>query len=40
MEKTRAMFARHGGEEYYALVAAADPQAAALSTDLFDGCAG
>jgi LmbE family N-acetylglucosaminyl deacetylase len=40
MEKTKEMFARHGGEEYYALVAAADPQAAALTTDLFDGCAG
>jgi LmbE family N-acetylglucosaminyl deacetylase len=40
MEKTKEMFARHGGEEYYALVAAADPQAAVLTTDLFDGCAG
>jgi LmbE family N-acetylglucosaminyl deacetylase len=40
MEKTKEMFASHGGEEYYALVAAADPQAAVLTTDLFNGCAG
>jgi LmbE family N-acetylglucosaminyl deacetylase len=40
IEKTKEMFMRHGGEEYYALVAAADPQAAAVTTDLFDGCAG
>ena len=40
IEKTKEMFERYGAEEYYALVAAADPQAAKLTTDLFDGCAG
>ena len=35
MQKTKGFFERFGGEEYYALVAAADPQAAALATDLF-----
>jgi LmbE family N-acetylglucosaminyl deacetylase len=35
MEKTKVFFERFGCEEYYALVAAADPQAAALATDLF-----
>jgi LmbE family N-acetylglucosaminyl deacetylase len=39
MEKTKEYFARYGAEEYYTLVAATDPQAAALTTDLFDGCA-
>jgi LmbE family N-acetylglucosaminyl deacetylase len=39
MERTREMFERYGAEEYYTLAAAADPQAAALTTDLFDGCA-
>jgi LmbE family N-acetylglucosaminyl deacetylase len=38
IEGTKGMFAKYGGEEYYALIAAADPQAAALSTDLFEGC--
>jgi LmbE family N-acetylglucosaminyl deacetylase len=40
IEKTKEMFERYGAEEYYALVAEADPQAAKLTTDLFDGCAG
>jgi DNA-binding Lrp family transcriptional regulator len=40
IEKTKEMFERYGAEEYYALVAASDPQAAKLTTDLFDGCAG
>ena len=40
IEKTKEMFERYGGEEYYALVAVSDPQAARLTTDLFDGCAG
>jgi LmbE family N-acetylglucosaminyl deacetylase len=39
IEKTKEMFERYGGEEYYALVAVSDPQAAKLTTDLFDGCA-
>jgi len=39
MEKVKVFFERYGAEEYYTLVAAADPQAAALTTDLFDGCA-
>jgi LmbE family N-acetylglucosaminyl deacetylase len=40
MEKTKEIFEKHGGEEYYALAAVADPQAATLTTDLFDGWAG
>jgi LmbE family N-acetylglucosaminyl deacetylase len=40
IEKTKGMFEKYGGEEYYALAAAADPQAAKLTTDLFDGCTG
>jgi len=39
MERTREFFEQYGAEEYYSLIAAADPQAAALTTDLFDGCA-
>jgi LmbE family N-acetylglucosaminyl deacetylase len=37
MEKTRDIFERYGAEEFYALVATAEPQAARLGTDLFDG---
>jgi LmbE family N-acetylglucosaminyl deacetylase len=37
MEKTRDIFERYGAEEFYSLVAAAEPQAARLTTDLFDG---
>jgi LmbE family N-acetylglucosaminyl deacetylase len=37
MEKTKDVFAKHGAEEFYALVAAAEPQAARQSTDLFEG---
>ena len=37
MEKTRDFFAKHGAEEFYALVATAEPQAARQSTDLFEG---
>jgi LmbE family N-acetylglucosaminyl deacetylase len=37
MEKTRDIFERYGAEEFYSLVAAAEPQAARLRTDLFDG---
>ena len=37
MEKTKDFFAEHGAEEFYALVAAAEPQAARQSTDLFEG---
>jgi LmbE family N-acetylglucosaminyl deacetylase len=37
MEQTKDFFARHGAEELYALVAAAEPQAARQSTDLFEG---
>jgi LmbE family N-acetylglucosaminyl deacetylase len=40
IEKTKEMFERYGGEEYYALVAASDPQAAKLTTDLFEGALG
>jgi LmbE family N-acetylglucosaminyl deacetylase len=37
MEKTKDIFERYGAEEFYSLVAAAEPQAARLRTDLFDG---
>jgi LmbE family N-acetylglucosaminyl deacetylase len=37
MEKTKAIFERYGAEEFYALAATPDPQAARLGTDLFDG---
>jgi LmbE family N-acetylglucosaminyl deacetylase len=37
MERTKDFFARHGAEEFYALVAAAEPQAARQGTDLFEG---
>jgi LmbE family N-acetylglucosaminyl deacetylase len=37
MEKTREFFAKYGAEEFYALVAAEEPQAARQSTDLFEG---
>jgi LmbE family N-acetylglucosaminyl deacetylase len=37
MEKTKAIFERYGAEEFYTLVATAEPQAARLTTDLFDG---
>lgn len=37
MEKTKDVFAKYGAEEFYALVASADLQAARQSTDLFEG---
>ncbi len=37
MEKTKEFFARHGAEEFYALVATIEPQAARQGTDLFEG---
>jgi LmbE family N-acetylglucosaminyl deacetylase len=37
MEKTKEIFERYGAEEFYTLVATAEPQAARLTTDLFDG---
>jgi hypothetical protein len=37
MEKTKEIFQRYGAEEFYALAAAAEPQPARLSTDLFEG---
>jgi LmbE family N-acetylglucosaminyl deacetylase len=37
MEKTKAVFEEYGAEEFYALVAAWEPQAARLGTDLFEG---
>ena len=37
MEKTKDIFARYGAEEFYALVATAEPQAARQGTDLFEG---
>jgi LmbE family N-acetylglucosaminyl deacetylase len=37
MEQTREYFTKYGAEEFYALVAASDPQPARQSTDLFDG---
>jgi len=40
MERTKDFFAEHGAEECYALVAAAEPQAARQGTDLFEGLDG
>jgi LmbE family N-acetylglucosaminyl deacetylase len=37
MEKTRDTFAKYGAEEFYALAATAEPQAARQGTDLFEG---
>jgi LmbE family N-acetylglucosaminyl deacetylase len=39
MEKTKEIFERYGAEEFYALVATADPQPARQETDLFAGLA-
>jgi LmbE family N-acetylglucosaminyl deacetylase len=37
MEQTKEIFKEHGGEEFYTLAAAAEPQAARLGNDLFEG---
>jgi LmbE family N-acetylglucosaminyl deacetylase len=37
MEKTKDFFAKYGAEEFYALVATAEPQAVRQGTDLFEG---
>jgi LmbE family N-acetylglucosaminyl deacetylase len=37
MEKTKDVFAKYGGEEFYTLVATTEPQAARQMTDLFEG---
>jgi LmbE family N-acetylglucosaminyl deacetylase len=37
IERTKDFFAQYGAEEFYALVATAEPQAARQSTDLFEG---
>jgi LmbE family N-acetylglucosaminyl deacetylase len=37
MERTKELFEKYGAEEFYTLLATATPQAAAQSTDLFDG---
>jgi LmbE family N-acetylglucosaminyl deacetylase len=37
MERTKGFFEQHGAEEFYALVAATEPQAARHGTDLFEG---
>ena len=37
MKQTKAVFDRYGAEEFYSLVATAKPQAARLSTDMFEG---
>jgi LmbE family N-acetylglucosaminyl deacetylase len=37
VERTKEVFEKHGAEEFYALVAAAEPQEAKLTTDLFEG---
>lgn len=37
MEKTKALFEEHGGEEFYVLLATTDPQPARQMTDLFEG---
>jgi hypothetical protein len=37
MERTKDFFERYGAEEFYTLVATAEPQVARLTTDLFEG---
>jgi len=37
MEQTKAMFEQYGAEEFYTLIATAEPQAARQGTDLFEG---
>jgi LmbE family N-acetylglucosaminyl deacetylase len=37
MEKTKEIFEKYGAEEFYTLMAIAEPQAARQGTDLFDG---
>ena len=37
IERTKSFFAKHGAEEFYTLVADAQPHAARQSTDLFEG---
>lgn len=37
MEKTKGFFEQHGAEEFYALAATTEPEAARQSTDLFEG---
>ncbi len=37
MERTRGIFEEHGAEEFYTLVAAADPQPCRMTSDLFEG---
>jgi LmbE family N-acetylglucosaminyl deacetylase len=37
MEQTKELFERYGSDEFYTLVAAAEPQRAVLTADLFDG---
>ena len=39
MEKTKDFFDRYGREEFYSLIATAEPQPTHLSTDLFEGLA-
>jgi hypothetical protein len=39
MERTKEFFERYGAEEFYALVATADPRPARQETDLFAGLA-
>jgi hypothetical protein len=37
MERTKEIFAKFGAQEFYTLVATADPQPARQQTDLFEG---
>jgi LmbE family N-acetylglucosaminyl deacetylase len=37
MERTKDIFAKYGAQEFYALIATADPQPARQQTDLFEG---
>jgi len=39
MERTKELFERYGGEEFYTLAASVEPQAVSLSQDLFAGMA-
>jgi len=40
MERTKSLFEEYGAEEYYTLLATANPQPARITTDLFEGLHG
>jgi hypothetical protein len=40
MKQTKEIFEKYGADEFYTLVAAAEPQPTTLTADLFDGLTG